>query len=695
MAHNTPSIVSDVFAISSLLVISLLVLLLLRHYLPLRTTPGYLLVPVFLALALPCSIILLVPIDLASAGGGSSRGVWLPERVVLAVWRITYWLTFLLTWWLLPLLGEYCDSGYRDTKSRVLYSLRENARYHLMVLGVSVAGLVYFVLQNGFGGASVKGLVMALAYAWGLILAIGLMGHGLVALPRRLFRNASVAGRLRGLQMLAPKIYDRRNEAIENLEQLENNARQLKQRKNGAGRDLQEWIDELADTRAGPVSRPGAAAAVRATNQAIPAVVTERYLADITRKLKRARHKRARFDMEWQSLCLKAQDAQTILDSASSKQLDVRPGDEGEILGRLKFITPSMRYQLHASILPRLRLALSACFASASIMVIWSEVVRSFAPSVSLVNLTVVHHSNRNGDAIGLGGQIIAAAWLLYMNACALYAISDVTVWGNRALVKRNTYAESACWYSLQVAKLTVPLSYNFITMLRADVYKQSAFFKFLGQLINLTPLGKGFSLFFPCFLLIPVLATAFNLYGKAKKILGFGILEDETELNPSGLGTGGWREGKALIDRELLARGVSSGGGGGGGSGQSHLSLADRSALLDIESQADTSTPPPPSSTSASAPIPEANQHFNSITNELENNDTSTRHFYQDFSERVRNTLDTADRPEWVRSLGQGFKTPKWMVGGSRDGSGNASGEGSVLGKWFGARPEGGRLRL
>ena len=37
---------------------------------------------------------------------------------------------------------------------------------------------------------------------------------------------------------------------------------------------------------------------------------------------------------------------------------------------------------------------------------------------------------------------------------------------GNRALVKRQTYAESACWYSLQVAKLTVPLSYNFITML-------------------------------------------------------------------------------------------------------------------------------------------------------------------------------------------------------------------------------------
>lgn len=95
------SIGSSVFACSTLLVISLLVLLILRHYLPLRTTPAYLLVPIFLALALPASIILLVPIDLASSSGSGSngpKGIWLPERVMLVAWRITYWLCFALTW---------------------------------------------------------------------------------------------------------------------------------------------------------------------------------------------------------------------------------------------------------------------------------------------------------------------------------------------------------------------------------------------------------------------------------------------------------------------------------------------------------------------------------------------------------------------------------------------------------------------
>lgn len=157
----TSSLGSDIFAILSLLIISVLVLLLLRHYLPLRTTPGYLLVPVFLALALPCSIILLVPIDLASTENadseGPKRGIWLPERAVFVAWRITYWLTFVLTWFILPLMGEYCDSGFRDPKDRMVHSLRSNARYQLIVLGTSIAGLVYFILQNGFHGESIKG----------------------------------------------------------------------------------------------------------------------------------------------------------------------------------------------------------------------------------------------------------------------------------------------------------------------------------------------------------------------------------------------------------------------------------------------------------------------------------------------------------------------------------------------------------
>lgn len=557
-----------------------------------------------------------------------------------------------------------------------------------------MAGLVYFILQNGLQGASIKGMVMALAYAWGLVLAIGLMGHGLVALPRRLYRTATVSGRLLMLQKQAPKTKEKLDEAAERLDDLENTVIQLKQRKHGTSRDLQEWIDELADTTPAPDPRPGAAAAIRATDASIPAVVTERYLAELTRKLKRARHKKARFVNEWANLCQQAQDCQTVIDAASSQKLDFSQLSPGErsFLGRLKFVTPSMRYQLHAKVLPLLQTGLAGFLALASVMVIWSEVVKSFAPKISFIGLTVVHYPNSDAGKVGFAGQIFAAAWLVYMDACALYAISDVKVWGNRALVKRQTYGESACWYSLQVAKLTVPLSYNFITMLRPSVYQETAFYKFLGQLINLTPLGKGFSTFFPIFLLLPVLATLFNLYGKVKNVFGFGILEDESEDNPSGFGTGGWREGRTLIERELQSR----------SEGARTVGLTPQGESLDLErgngSGSSTPTPRPPRDAQGAPLIPnhvqEANRQFNSITNQEEEVlDDGPRHFYQDFTERVRNTVDTIDRPDWMRNIGKGIKTPKWMQNDQRDDSNQ--GPAGALSKWFGGRAEEGRLRL
>ena len=98
---------SGVFSILALLLICAFVLLLLRHYLPLRKTPAYFIIPIFLALALPLSIILLVPIDLAGfvedEGERRAKGtsaIWLPSGLLQVCWRLSYWLTFALTWYI-------------------------------------------------------------------------------------------------------------------------------------------------------------------------------------------------------------------------------------------------------------------------------------------------------------------------------------------------------------------------------------------------------------------------------------------------------------------------------------------------------------------------------------------------------------------------------------------------------------------
>lgn len=602
---------------------------------------------------------------------------------------------------ILPFLADYVDSGHRNTRSRVLDSLRSNLRYQLIVFGSAIAVLIYYILSYGFHGSTIKGTAIALAYAWGLILAIYLMGHGLVAIPRRMFHSASISGNLRRLQTHAPQIHDKMQEAIDEHDTLEVQIMELRRRKTGTALDFQDWIEELAVTSDLPESRSSRAPVARIANSNVPHIVTERYLADLTRKSMRARHKRIRFIEEWDRLVSEAQDLQKILDASSSRRLEFDYSPETSHFLKFSVLTPYTRYHLYANILPTWRLVCSGILALASISIIWSEIFKRAIPSIAIVGLSVVHHPKAvERGKIGFAGQLMAGAWLCYMCAAALMSIREVKVWGNRALVRRHTYPESACWYATQVAKLTVPLSYNFITFLPKDIYEETAFHRFLGNLINLTPLGSAFSAFFPILILIPVLAAMFNLYGKIKRIFGFGFLDDDSEENTSGFGTGGWREGRALIERERI--------------GAVGLNLADQHSARDNASndvlpytdsppQSVPNTPQQSSSIAGStsptprAPIapqssrsgPDPTQRARPQRRDDDDEDEAEGNFFQDLAHRVRNTFDTTSKPDFKIN----FTKPKWLANREDDATASDDRRGPID-RLFGNRGGGG-LRL
>ncbi|OBT85562.1 hypothetical protein VE02_06698 [Pseudogymnoascus sp. 03VT05] len=672
MLLSSAPIGSEIFAGICLIVISLAVILVLRYYLPLRTTPAYILVPIFFALALPTSIVFLVPIDLASSSGtdDGTRGIWLQERALLVSWRITYWLTFGLTWFILPILAEFSDAGHRDVQAKLMYSLRANAKYQAMVFGSGILGLIYVFISAGVTPTSLKGLIMALAYVWGLILAIYLMGHGLVAIPRSLFRKANISESLRRIQASAPKIHESMDDSIERLEVLEAQVMLLSQRKSGTAMHFQEWIEELGELCNLPESRP------RTTSRrmsipavSVPTVITENYLADLTRSLTRARHKRIRYMDEWDRLVQNSVATQAILDSAASKKLEIGASSpRASFIERLTIFTPYTRYLYYYHIVPYMRILFAGLLSVASVCIIWSEVIKLVNSNLSVISRTVVHHPNSDRGQIGFPGQMIAAGWIFYMCAAALTSMTEVKVWRGRALVRRNTGYESAFWYAMQVARLSVPLSYNFMTFLTPDVYEKTVFYKFLGKLINLTPLGTGFDYFFPIFILIPVSAALFNLYGKAKRMLGFSLDDSDDEENVTGYGTGGWREGRDLIEREV-----------GGSASLAHLRNPQNGAgssngpAIAASNLASRSTAAPRVNPSSSRP------HIN---------ETGDEGFFGSFGHRVRNTIDTIETPDWI----QGIKKPKWMGGEGE--LGHSRGEGSVT-RLFGGGGQDGRVRL
>lgn len=502
------------------------------------------------------------------------------------------------------------------------------------------------------------------------------MGHGLVAVPRRLYRNSDISTRLRKIQSQAPAVHERLVDANTVVEDLESQITQLRQRKNGISRDHQEWIEEIAEGSSLPEARLVSA---RPSNTAIPAVVTDRFLAELARKVNRARHKQLRFDDTWHQLLQDAIDTQAILDASGSRRLDFGSSSpQSSFFERLQLLTPYTRYVLHVQLLPKFQIFLAAILSIASLFIIWSELVKFVAPQLSIIRFTVVSYRRSEEGEVNFAGQIMASLWMCYMCAAALASFGDVKVWGNRALVKRNTYGESATWYAGQVAKLTVPLAYNFLTFLPPKVHRETTFYKFLGQLINLTPLGKGFDFFFPIFILVPICATLFNLYGRVKGIFRFDMVEDDDD------GSASWREGRDLIAREL----------------NNHTTGASPIGLSSRRNATSTAPHPPyrdavpgtvdrrraPDEAGALSTTQPASRLAAATAAAEEEDET----FFQGFAHRVRNTLDTIERPDWVG------KRPKWMGGveGNEESSGRAD-AGRGLGRWFGGRPDDGRVRL
>jgi hypothetical protein len=174
------------------------------------------LIPVHVGLTLSClSIFVLLPVDLARSmqvvcdkigknGPDSLESIVfyslacnipsflpeIPKLWLLWMWRLFYWYTFLSTWILLPFLTSYVTSGQWNARARARNALWDNVIFYgiYSVVGIGFV-LIYFWNQRDPNFSFLEWL-MAFGYAFGLFLAVSFLGHGLIDLPRRCYRNS-------------------------------------------------------------------------------------------------------------------------------------------------------------------------------------------------------------------------------------------------------------------------------------------------------------------------------------------------------------------------------------------------------------------------------------------------------------------------------------------------------------------------
>ncbi|KAL6018254.1 hypothetical protein ACNR9Z_005294 [Candidozyma auris] len=134
---------------------------------------------------MPLSITFFLPVDYVKHNSASDIfGFTINDKTILVLWKSNYWSTFLLTWLLLPVLQEFYRSGHYHRLPKLKDAFRAHLKFQAIVLLVGIAGAIYLMLEVGFSFGHLKSMVIALSHIYALILALWLMAHGLIAIPR-------------------------------------------------------------------------------------------------------------------------------------------------------------------------------------------------------------------------------------------------------------------------------------------------------------------------------------------------------------------------------------------------------------------------------------------------------------------------------------------------------------------------------
>jgi hypothetical protein len=141
---------------------------------------------------------LLLPLDIGNHNGD--------DPVLQASWLLVYWVTFVLSWGVLPLQQEYYASGEFTFRRRLCQSLRINIAIYAAMALIGGGVIIWMMVKQVTGSLPLLGVLTAAGNAWGLLLIVVMLGYGLVEVPRALWKSSSLSGQKKRLQFHAPAV---------------------------------------------------------------------------------------------------------------------------------------------------------------------------------------------------------------------------------------------------------------------------------------------------------------------------------------------------------------------------------------------------------------------------------------------------------------------------------------------------------
>lgn len=426
-----------------------------------------------------------------------------------------------------------------------------------------------------------------MANGWGLLLIVLFLGHGLVEVPRDLWRTADYHAHLRSLQYRAPGMKEAASDAEIEFYDVANDVAAASRRV-APGDPLRPFVDRLMEKCPESMDRN------LGMNGAVPSGgITKAHLVSLHLRLKAAERARDRREAQWQNLLHEAFFLEDLVESERNPERMLITA--ASRLGEVPRWRMSLGWWWQIRFKPLLQRALAIACGLLSLALIWSEMTFQIQkPMLTILGL-LFHLEGITYEAI----EAMSIVAITYMCACAYSSLFKVrwfdiyalvpnhhtdegsllfvaaylwwaNMWrrivaglANSALILASTlFTNFFCklWPFTHRSRLTFPLCYNFLNLLTDQ--DDTMFVAIMGK-VDLVPLLGGFQVYVPLMIGIICLVTFFHFHSRLLAACGVGdfFSGNEDADGPIVL------EGKSYIDQaraaeERIRRNVGGGGG-------------------------------------------------------------------------------------------------------------------------------------
>ena len=470
------------------------------------------------------------------------------------MWNFLYWAGFVLCWGLLPIITSYEDSCEFSVINKLKYSIKLNAIYYIIGLGVLVLCAFIYILVKGIPEQNdAKGLIMALTNCWGLIQIILFLSNGMTGTIRFFLNKIMIT---KQFKVVCCKLLQAQEIIDENKSIMENSFRKLQSMEDLCSPELSEYISKVKDMipeeLQGYQYSPPSSLPNLDLSGSKDKVKTK--IADYHYKIKSSLQEYSAYKDLYERLITKGMFLRQLMKVKNKKAEYLLESGEKLPRNTLEKVKERSRYFWHRFVVPTGSLILAIILIFYAVWIVMGEFSLVFPDSYNLLSpLGYLLITYRNYISVLL--IVVPSLGILITFICfGLFNFKLSKFYG--LFPHKQTDPSCLVYSSMYTAKIAFPICYNYLLIVGLRNYesneKLTTVFENVVGVMDLVPfLGTNFQQYFPCVLALLLLLNICEVYDRIMKSLSLDNYTFSLDVSELNYKLGLTYLNKAIMDKE------------------------------------------------------------------------------------------------------------------------------------------------